>query len=107
MLVQGTGLVWALLGSRQSTVHSRQWKKESAELGRLLAEGSLTFGPGAYLTLFGPVRHWLPSARVNEHTDARSLERRVDMESPEVKHLGCRGVSRRRGALLNENIMPE
>ncbi len=53
------------------------------------------------------VRHWRPSAKVKEHKEERSLERLVDMEVSERKNWDFSGVSRRRGALLNENSLPE
>jgi hypothetical protein len=54
--------------------------------------------------------HWRPSTKVKEHKQERSLERLVDMGVSRKKDwiLGFLGdPRRRRGALLNKNIIPE
>src|ERR1700682_5915140 len=55
------------------------------------------------------VRHLRPSEKVNEHKEARSLERLVDMEVSRRKILkfGIFGeASRRRGVVLNGDSVP-
>ena len=49
------------------------------------------------------------AAKVNEHKEARTLERLVDMEvsRKKIRFWDFWGASRRRGALLNEKSIPE
>src|SRR5882762_574674 len=102
-----------------SWARCRVWTKVLAEIGegrergkRFTTEGTETGAQSARRVIapHSEVRQWRPSAKVKEHKEERPLERLVDMEVLQKRKIRFGifwGASRRRGALLNRNNLPE